>query len=247
MTTEADEAISASGKDISIVAPVVPARFLFPFILMTTLIGSLTGMLVASLFILPSLQVAEFRDAELQSHQEYSTLLPSEVDGLITTAMEKHAKAEPEARLAMVAHDLDVVKTPYVAIAIVVLLVLAVGGFLLTAGAIFIQRITGLYSLIGVSACMSLMFPTIYGIALNGLTPNDAKLGSAGRIFAIVGGAFMPRYQGALIDGDGMTIAGQALESVRVSFFLPMVCFVVIAVFGFAVYLIPRKSKTAQL
>jgi len=82
---------------------------------------------------------------------------------------------------------------------------------------------------------MSVMFPTIYGIALNGLSPNDAKLGSAGLIFAIVGGAFMPRYQGAIIDGAGMTIAGQALESVRLSFFLPLSCFVVIAIFGFAV------------
>ena len=90
---------------------------------------------------------------------------------------------------------------------------LAIGGGLLTAGAIFLQGMTGLYCLIGVSACMSLMFPTIYGIALNGLTPNDAKLGSAGLIFAIVGGAFMPRYQGALIDGDSMVIAGQTLES----------------------------------
>ena len=117
---------------------------------------------------------------------------------------------------------------------------------LLTAGAIFIQGMTGLYCLIGVSACMSLMFPTIYGIALNGLTPNDAKLGSAGLIFAIVGGAFMPRYQGTLIDGDGMTIAGQALESVRVSFFLPVICFVVIAIYGFSVYLFSRTDAPAR-
>jgi MFS transporter, FHS family, L-fucose permease len=308
-------------------------------------IGSLTGMLVASLFILPNLQVSEFRDNELKSHQEYATMLPSEVDGLITAAMEKQAESDPEARREMIAHDLNVVMAPYVAIAIVVLLVLvlfavfklpdtgheeekielktllknlltnwqyvggviaqsfyvgaqimcwtfiihygmtlvglsaaqaqnynilamiiflasrfictfllkymspglllgilAVGGFLLTVGAIFIQGMTGLYCLIGVSACMSLMFPTIYGIALNGLTPNDAKLGSAGLIFAIVGGAFMPLYQGALIDGEGMNIAGQALESVRVSFFLPVLCFVVIAVYGFAVHFISRKS-----
>ena len=42
---------------------------------------------------------------------------------------------------------------------------------------------------------MSLMFPTIYGIALEALA-EDAKLGSAGLIFAIVGGALMPRLQG---------------------------------------------------
>ena len=110
---------------------------------------------------------------------------------------------------------------------------LAVGGCLLTLGAVFIQGMPGLYCLIGVSACMSLMFPTIYGIALNGLSPNDAKLGSAGLIFAIVGGAFMPLWQGAVIDGPEMTIFGQTLESVRISFFLPAVCFVVVALYGF--------------
>lgn len=113
---------------------------------------------------------------------------------------------------------------------------------LLTLGAIFIQGMTGLYCLIGVSACMSLMFPTIYGIALEGLSPNDAKLGSAGLIFAIVGGAFMPRIQGAMIDGEGMTIAGQQLESVRISFFLPVVCFIVIAVYGFLAHGMDRKE-----
>jgi FHS family L-fucose permease-like MFS transporter len=112
----------------------------------------------------------------------------------------------------------------------------------LTLGAIFIQGMTGLYCLIGVSACMSLMFPTIYGIALHDLTPNDAKLGSAGLIFAIVGGALMPRLQGGIIDGEGMTVAGVALESVRVSFFLPIVCFVVIALYGFLSNRIDRKS-----
>ena len=51
----------------------------------------------------------------------------------------------------------------------------------------------------------------------------------------------MPRLQGAMIDGEGMTIAGQMLESVRYSFFLPLGCFVVIAAFGFAVALFPPK------
>jgi FHS family L-fucose permease-like MFS transporter len=110
---------------------------------------------------------------------------------------------------------------------------LAIGGALLTTGAIFIQGMPGLYCLIGVSACMSLMFPTIYGIALHGLTPNDAKLGSAGLIFAIVGGALMPRIQGGMIDGESLTILGQVMEPVRYSFVLPFVCFVVIALYGF--------------
>ena len=101
----------------------------------------------------------------------------------------------------------------------------------------------GLYCLIGVSACMSLMFPTIYGIALEGLTPNDAKLGSAGLIFAIVGGAFMPLWQGKMIDGSGMQVGSMMLESVRVSFFLPAICFVVIAIYGFLAASI-RRHRT---
>ena len=59
------------------------------------------------------------------------------------------------------------------------LLILAIGGGLLTLGAIFIKGLLGLYSLVAVSACMSLMFPTIYGLALKGLG-DDAKIGSAG-------------------------------------------------------------------
>jgi FHS family L-fucose permease-like MFS transporter len=308
-------------------------------------IGSLTGMVVASLFILTSLEVGELRQAEVDAHPEYATMLPSVVDGEVTRALENFAATQPEAHQAMQAHDLGVVMIPYAVIAMVVigvlilflvskmpdtgheeekidlwplikrlmhfryvggvvaqafyvgaqimcwtfiihygmtllgltaaqaqnhnivamsifltsrfictfilkylnpgllLGVLAIAGGVLTLGAIFIQGMTGLYCLIGVSACMSLMFPTIYGIALEGLTPNDAKLGSAGLIFAIVGGALMPRLQGGIIDGDGMTLFGVALESVRVSFFLPVVCFVVIALYGFLAY--RMKSRIA--
>jgi FHS family L-fucose permease-like MFS transporter len=76
---------------------------------------------------------------------------------------------------------------------------------------------------------MSLMFPTIYGIALKGLG-DDAKLASAGLILAIGGGCLMPPLQGLLI--DKAVWFGDALSSVRVSFALPLTCFIVIAMFG---------------
>lgn len=76
---------------------------------------------------------------------------------------------------------------------------------------------------------MSLMFPTIYGIALKGMG-DDASLASAGLVMAIVGGALIPPMQGALIDG-GELIAG--IPSVQTSFILPMICFVVICLFGY--------------
>ncbi len=109
---------------------------------------------------------------------------------------------------------------------------LAVGGIALTTGTVFIEGYTGLYCLIGVSACMSLMFPTIYGIALRGLG-DDAKLGSAGLILAIGGGCLMPPMQGKIIDMPAFDLGFMELASVRVSFLLPLVCFIVIALYGF--------------
>jgi len=114
------------------------------------------------------------------------------------------------------------------------LMTLAIGGLLFTSGAIFIKGMTGLYSLVAISACMSLMFPTIYGIALKGLG-DDAKLGSAGLIFAIGGGCLMPPLQGLLMDKAHWFAS---LSSIRVSFVLPLICFIVIATYS---YLVGRK------
>ncbi|MBN1805496.1 MAG: hypothetical protein JW837_09610 [Sedimentisphaerales bacterium] len=121
------------------------------------------------------------------------------------------------------------------------LMSLAIGAMGLTLGTIFIQGMPGLYCLIGISACMSLMFPTIYGIALDGMG-DEAKIASAGLIFAIVGGCLMPPLQGRIIDAGA--IGG--LEGVRVSFFLPFICFVVVAIFGFRTFAVhhpPSEKK----
>ena len=112
------------------------------------------------------------------------------------------------------------------------LMTLAIGGGGLILGVIFVQGMVGLYCLIGVSACMSLMFPTIYGIALKGLG-DDAKLGAAGLIMAIGGGCFMTPMQGAIMDLSAFDFGFMTLSSIRVSFFLPFICFVVIAIYGF--------------
>ncbi len=112
------------------------------------------------------------------------------------------------------------------------LLSLAAGGFVLTLGAIFIQGMAGLYCLIAVSACMSLMFPTIYGIALKGLG-DDAKLGAAGLIMAIGGGSIMPPLQASIMDMNAFTLGTFSLSSTRASFLLPVLCFVVIAIYGY--------------
>jgi FHS family L-fucose permease-like MFS transporter len=111
------------------------------------------------------------------------------------------------------------------------LLALALAGGGLTLGAIFIPGMVGLYCLVGVSACMSLMFPTIYGIALKGVG-EDAKLGAAGLIMAILGGSVMPPLQGAIIDLQTVSLGGVSFPAVRASFLLVVLCFAVIAHYG---------------
>ncbi|WOH39575.1 L-fucose:H+ symporter permease [Thalassotalea fonticola] len=298
-------------------------------------IGSLTGMMVASNYILSELKVEEFRAAEKAAHPEYADLLPSVADGKITEALSQFAVNEPIAHQAMQAADLATVRGPYIAIASVVailflfflfsklpdtishdkplttgvlkdtfkrllanaryregviaqafyvgaqimcwtfvihygmtsvglsaaeaqqynmvamglllasrfictfllgfvrpgqlLMFLATGGILLSLGVIFIGGLTGLYCLVAISACMSLMFPTIYGIALKD-TGDDASLASAGLVMAIVGGALMPPMQGSMIDAG--SILGN-IPAVQTSFVLPLICFVVIAIYGY--------------
>ncbi|PKQ44640.1 L-fucose:H+ symporter permease [Confluentibacter flavum] len=106
-------------------------------------------------------------------------------------------------------------------------------------GTIIVEGDVGLYCLVGVSFCMSLMFPTIYGIALGDLTEEQSKVGSAGLVMAIVGGALMPKLQGMIIDlgGNGVndtTILG--VSEVNFSFVLPLLCFIYIAWYGLRVF-----------
>lgn len=108
------------------------------------------------------------------------------------------------------------------------LTILAIGGCIFTTGVIIFENVYGLYCLVAISACMSLMFPTIYGIALRGLG-EDAKFGAAGLIMAILGGSVLPPLQAAMIDMG--TIAG--LPATHLSFILPLVCFVVITIYGY--------------
>ena len=108
------------------------------------------------------------------------------------------------------------------------LMVLSVAAMVLTAGVICLENIWGMYCLVGVSACMSLMFPTIYGIALKGMG-DDAKFGAAGLIMAILGGSVLPPLQASIIDCN--TLFG--MPAVNVSFILPLICFVVIVAYGY--------------
>lgn len=99
---------------------------------------------------------------------------------------------------------------------------------LCSLGAILIVGKAGLYCLIGISLFMSLMFPTIYGTALEKVSLEDASLGAAFLVMAIVGGALMPPLQGMIIDCG--TILGH--PAVNVSYILPLICFIVVAIYG---------------
>lgn len=114
---------------------------------------------------------------------------------------------------------------------------LGVVGFVLIGCVILGDGRFGMGCLVAVSACMSLMFPTIYGISLQGIG-EDAKLGAAGLIMAILGGSVLPPLQALIIDGDGLG----NISSVNLSFVLPMLCFVVIVVYAVSIPSLSRKK-----
>ena len=102
--------------------------------------------------------------------------------------------------------------------------VLAVLAFLAVGLCVFAMtspNMAGVLALVAVSFCLSLMFPTIYGVALKGLGP-ATKFGAAGLVMAIVGGAIMPLGQGALVDST----------SPAFSFVVPAGCFVVVGLYA---------------
>jgi len=114
---------------------------------------------------------------------------------------------------------------------------LAMAACVFTCGVMFFQNIWGMYCLVAVSACMSLMFPTIYGIALNGLG-EDAKFGAAGLIMSILGGSILPLFQASIIDQQ--TLFG--MPAVNLSFVLPLICFVVVIIYGQRSYARERQK-----
>ena len=97
-----------------------------------------------------------------------------------------------------------------------------------TVGAIVIVGKAGLCCLVAISLFMSLMFPTIYGISLEDVSAQDSTLAASFLVMAIVGGSILPPLQGAIID-RGVILGHPA---VNVSFILPLVCFVMVTVFG---------------
>ena len=112
------------------------------------------------------------------------------------------------------------------------LMIFGIGASVCTFGAITINGIFGLYSLVLISLFMSIMFPSIYGIALENVDTQDTKLGAAFLVMAIVGGALMPPLQGMIIDMKEI----MGMPAVNVSFVLPFICFLIIIAYGRSAY-----------
>lgn len=117
--------------------------------------------------------------------------------------------------------------------------IFGIGAVVCTALAILIEGMVGLYFLVAISAFMSIMFPSIYGIALEKVDKTDTSLGAAFLVMAIVGGALMPPLQGMIIDCDRIF----DFPAVNISFVLPLVCFIVVAFYG----AYSRKRNTVEI
>lgn len=104
----------------------------------------------------------------------------------------------------------------------------AIGASICTLGTILLVNMAGPYCLVAISAFMSIMFPSIYGIALEDVEDRDTTLGAAFLVEAIVGGSILPPLQGWIID-QGVVFG---LPAVNFSFVLPLFCFVLIFFYG---------------
>ncbi|AYN67953.1 L-fucose:H+ symporter permease [Euzebyella marina] len=118
------------------------------------------------------------------------------------------------------------------------LMLFGFGAMLSLLGAIFLPGMLGIYALLLTSFFMSIMFPTIYGIALEG-QGEDAKFGAAFLVMAIVGGALLPYLQGYMLDfgGNGYEdVRFLGVSEMRFSFVLSFICFFIVAIYGRKVY-----------
>ena len=109
---------------------------------------------------------------------------------------------------------------------------LGIIGIVALLGTIFFTDRNGIYCLVMVSGCLSLMFPTIYGLALVGVG-DEIKIASAGLVMAILGGSFFPPIQAALIQSQ---ISLLGLHCTNVSFLIPLICLLVVVWYGHRTY-----------
>nr|WP_262709605.1 L-fucose:H+ symporter permease [Pedobacter cryotolerans] len=108
----------------------------------------------------------------------------------------------------------------------------AMASILLCAVAIFGNGAYVVYALGGLGFFMSIMFPTIFGLGIQGIG-EDTKPGSSWLIMSIVGGAILPYAMGSLIDHYG--------DNIQIGYSIPLVCYLIILYFGLKGYKIAHK------
>ncbi len=109
---------------------------------------------------------------------------------------------------------------------------MAILGLTALIGVILFTDRNGIYCLVAVSISMSLMFPTIYGLAVKGIGEN-IKIAGAGLIMAVTGGGFFPLFQAVIIQSN-ITIFG--LPCTNLSFIIPLFCLAVVVWYGHRAY-----------
>lgn len=127
----------------------------------------------------------------------------------------------------------------------IMMAIFAVGGIAFSLGTIYLPTSQSVWCLVLISACMSLMFPTIYGIALKDLG-EEVKVGAAGLIMAILGGAVITPIMGKMIDTGMLSFIAPSFSgqeaAVRSSFLIPVICFAVVLIYSLCF----RTKKTAK-
>src|SRR5699024_838174 len=106
-------------------------------------------------------------------------------------------------------------------------------GALFTVIGVLSGNVVGAVAIAALSGCISLLFPTIYGISLSGVG-SDTKFASSGLVMAIVGGAIAPMVQGAITDATNP----------QIGFSFVILCFLIIGAFG--VYAIKNQVETKE-
>jgi FHS family L-fucose permease-like MFS transporter len=105
-----------------------------------------------------------------------------------------------------------------------ILAVLAIIAVICCIITIYAEGVIGIYSLICISGCMSLMFPTIYGMGIIGLG-EDTKIGGSGMVMAIAGAAVLTQIQGIVSD----------MSSIALAYWIPAIAFAVIAYYSIVI------------
>lgn len=110
--------------------------------------------------------------------------------------------------------------------------VMAILGTAAVAGSIIFTDRNGLYCLLVAHGALSMMFPTIYGMALRSVD-NDVKYASAGLTMMVFAGAVIPPLQAAIIEW-GKDLLG--LPAINISFIVPLLCLTVVVYYGHTGY-----------